>query len=98
IRDPGGRDAAVAPADAGGGTDDAGGAGGAGCKRGVAMNAAPTMAFAPSSSSPGIHWWYNYAAKGQGAAPGIEFVPMIWGTGTNGPVPAGARFLLGYNE
>lgn len=84
------------PADAGTASPDAGAAA---CKRGIASNAAPSSALAPTASSPGVSWWYNWAIGGSGGAPGIEFVPMVWGTSTaKSALPAGARYVLGFNE
>ena len=72
------------------------GAAGAGttCKRGIAANTAPGAAFYPA-----VRWWYNWSLKPGGGNTGIEFVPMVWGSSTvNGTIPAGARYLLGFNE
>ncbi len=67
---------------------------GAVCKRGLAANTVPNAAFAPA-----VAWWYNWATRGSGQGPGIEFVPMAWGTGSLGSaIPDGSRFLLGFNE
>ena len=64
------------------------------CKRGIAANTAPGAAF-----YPGVTWWYNWAAKGSGADTGIEFVPMIWGSGSvSSAIPGGSKFLLTFNE
>lgn len=70
------------------------------CKRGIAANSAPSDAMAPGPQRPGIVWWYNWASQpAAGAAPGIEFVPMVWGGGSlTQTVPAGAKTLLGFNE
>jgi|HubBroStandDraft_2_1064218.scaffolds.fasta_scaffold06909_1 hypothetical protein len=70
------------------------------CKRGIAANAGPTAVFAPSTTAPGIVWWYNWATKPPaGATPSIPFVPMIWGAGSlNATIPAGSEYLLGFNE
>jgi hypothetical protein len=105
---PSSRDAGSSPADAGGsaradagsGSHDAGaGTLPAGCKRGIASNMAPSAALAPTASSPGVSWWYNWAISGSGGAPGIEFVPMVWGSSTaSSALPAGARYVLGFNE
>jgi hypothetical protein len=81
-----------------GGAAGAAGAGGAGptasCKRGIASNTAPGAAF-----SPAIHWWYNWSLTRATAGPGIEFVPMAWGSSNaGGAIPSGSRFLLGFNE
>ena len=81
-------------------TPDAGSQGPAGCKRGMAANDAPSAAFAPSASSPGITWWYNWAAQPPGGGDDrIEFVPMIWGgQSLSQSIPAGSKYLLGFNE
>jgi hypothetical protein len=69
------------------------------CKRGIAANAAPGSAFSPSATQAGVSWWYNWAVKGSGQGAGIEFVPMIWGTGSlSSTLPAGSRWVLGFNE
>jgi hypothetical protein len=93
-------DAGIPPhVDAGTGPHDSGAATPSGCKRGIASNMAPSSALAPSAGSPGVSWWYNWAISGGGAAPGIEFVPMVWGSGAaNSALPAGAHYVLGFNE
>src|SRR5258708_6890498 len=98
-------DALGHPDDGGAGAHDAGSGttnGDAGmrqCKRGVAANAAPGSAFSPSQSQPGVSWWYNWATQGSGQGSGIEFVPMIWGSGSlHSALPAGSKFVLGFNE
>ena len=64
------------------------------CKRGIAANTAPGAAFYPA-----VRWWYNWGLSKTGGNTGIEFVPMIWGSSTvNGPIPAGSKYLLGFNE
>lgn len=69
------------------------------CKRGVAANDAPTAVFAPSAAATGISWWYNWATKPPASAGPVEFVPMIWGSGSlNATIPAGSQYLLGFNE
>jgi hypothetical protein len=69
------------------------------CKRGFAANDGPSAALAPAASSPGLAWWYNWAAQSPGGDPRIEFVPMLWGGGSlTQTIPAGSRYLLGYNE
>jgi hypothetical protein len=86
------------------GTAGATGAGGAagtgtggaapGCKRGIAANTAPGVAFYPA-----VRWWYNWSLSKSGGNTGIEFVPMVWGSSTvNGTIPAGSKYLLGFNE
>ncbi len=91
---------APARSDAGIGSPDSGSASGAtGCKRGIASNMAPSSALAPTASSPGVSWWYNWAISGSGGDPAIEFVPMVWGSSTaQSALPAGARYVLGFNE
>jgi hypothetical protein len=69
------------------------------CKRGIgAAGASLTNA----QLLPGISWWYNWAVTRQALAPGLEFVPMIWGSGSlqgaAAALPAGATYLLGFNE
>ena len=64
------------------------------CKRGIAANTAPGAAFYPA-----VRWWYNWSLEPGGGNTGIEFVPMVWGSSTvSGTIPAGARYLLGFNE
>jgi hypothetical protein len=95
IRDPPGPDAAgeavvedAAPVE-----------GGPGCKRGIAANASPSAPFAPTAGSPGVWWWYNWANQSPGGGAPIEFVPMIWGSGSLGQtIPGGSKYLLGFNE
>ena len=84
-----GVDANVPPADGGASA----------CKRGIAANATPSGALAPTASSPGVWWWYNWSNKSAAPPAGIEFAPMIWGSASvAGPIPAGAKYLLGFNE
>lgn len=64
-----------------------------GCKRGIAANTTPGAAF-----SPAVSWWYNWSAQGSSKS-GIEFVPMLWGSGSlNATIPSGSAFLLTFNE
>jgi hypothetical protein len=75
------------------------GDGGAPCKRGIAANDGPTAVLAPSASSPGVAWWYNWTTASPGGDPRVEYVPMIWGGGSlDQGIPAGSRYLLGFNE
>jgi hypothetical protein len=76
------------------------GDGGTQCKRGVAMNAAPSAVFARGPSVPGLSWWYNWTSQSPGGGdPGIEYVPMIWGrAAVNDALPAGSKYVLGFNE
>jgi hypothetical protein len=88
--DAGGSDALAPPIDAGVAMS---------CKRGLAANAAPTAALAPSAGSPGVVWWYNWTTVSPGGGPGVEYVPMIWGGGSlTQAIPAGSRYLLGFND
>jgi hypothetical protein len=90
-------DSGRAPVDAAPATD-AGGTS-AHCKRGIATNIVPSSGFSPTSSNPGVSWWYNWSASGSGAAAGISFVPMIWGSASLGAsLPAGSQYVLGFNE
>jgi len=85
----------VAAADSGALSGD----GGPPCKRGIATNTPPSSAFVPAATVPGVSWWYNWSNRGTGAALGIEFVPMIWGSASlGGPIPSSSRYLLGFNE
>ncbi len=85
--------------DAGGTLAEANAPAGVGCKRGLAANAAPSAAFAPTASSPGLTWWYNYSNQSPGGDARIEFVPMIWGGNSLGQaIPGGSKYLLGFNE
>ncbi len=69
------------------------------CKRGIATNTTPSSAFAPTASSPGIAWWYDWSNQPSNGSTSLEFVPMIWGSGSlNAAIPAGSRFLLTFNE
>jgi putative glycosyl hydrolase len=82
--------------DAGGaaGEGAAAGDGGAGCKRGIAAKTPPGAAFFPA-----IGWWYNWSVPTSGTNVGIEFVPMIWGSGSvSAALPASSKYLLGFNE
>jgi hypothetical protein len=86
---------AGAPTDAGPIAD----AGYAHCKRGIAANAVPGSPFSPGPGKAGISWWYNWASQSSGQqGAGIEYVPMIWGGSSSGPIPTGSRYLLGFNE
>ncbi len=68
------------------------------CKRGVATNTTPSSAFLPTSTTPGISWWYDWSNTPP-TNDLVEFVPMIWGAAAlNGPIPPSAKFLLGFNE
>jgi hypothetical protein len=89
-------DGAIPTADANGVADAAA----VGCKRGIASNATPSAALAPSATAPGVSWWYDWSNQPTAAPPSaIDFVPMVWGSAAlAGPIPSGARYLLGFNE
>jgi hypothetical protein len=95
-----------APGDAETGTSDPGphdaGHGDAGamrCKRGIATNTPPSAALAPTASSAGVSWWYDWSLAGTGGSSAVEFVPMVWGSANAASVlPQGARYVLGFNE
>lgn len=69
------------------------------CKRGIGIAGA---SLTNAQLLPGVSWWYNWAASRQAVAPGIEFVPMIWGSGSfdgaAASMPSDAEYLLGFNE
>jgi hypothetical protein len=83
-----------------GGRNDSGSDGGAAtCKRGIAANATPSSALAPTGSTPGVSWWYDWSNSGAAPPARIDFVPMIWGGATlGGPIPTSTKYLLGFNE
>ena len=63
------------------------------CKRGIAANTAPGVAFYPA-----VAWWYNWSVSGSSKS-GIEFAPMVWGSGSlSSAIPSGSKFLLTFNE
>jgi Glycosyl hydrolase catalytic core len=74
--------------------------GGVSCKRGIASDAAPSDAFAPTASVPGVTWWYNWGTHpASGGSDAIEFDPMMANAGAiNSSIPDGSKFLLGFNE
>jgi hypothetical protein len=74
--------------------------GGVSCKRGIASDAAPSDAFAPTASMPGVTWWYNWGTHpASGGSDAIEFDPMMANAGAvNSSIPDGSKFLLGFNE
>jgi len=75
-------------------------------KRGICGDASPQdlVVLAPS-----VTWYYDWGveppAVSQGQLSGIEWVPMCWGAvypgdvaGIEARIPAGSRYLLGFNE
>lgn len=78
------------------------------CKRGVAYGHHSEADL--EALSAGVSWWYNWAfVPDQGLQGGsyreldVEYIPMIWGPGTNRSaaatdIPNDARTLLGFNE
>jgi hypothetical protein len=90
----GGSRTATGGASGTGGATATGTGGSSTCKRGIAANTPPGAAFYPV-----VGWWYNWAARGGGGDTGMEFVPMLWGSGSlDATLPAGSRFLLTFNE
>ena len=79
-------------------------------KRGIAYAFSPNSAAADMNAlKPGVGWFYGWttgpsaAAKPVMAGANMEFVPMIWNgsfkvTDAVNAVPAGAKYLLGFNE
>ncbi|QDS71676.1 hypothetical protein FKW77_008023 [Venturia effusa] len=75
-----------------------------GGKRGIAYNS-PSLAKLLIGKS---QWAYNWASVNGGLASGVEFLPMLWGAGTEktgtwvkdatAGIAAGATALLGFNE
>jgi putative glycosyl hydrolase len=71
-------------------------------KKGAALWRTPGISSALRDS--GASWFYNWSNQRDGvSAPGVEFVPMIWGAGsvTAGNLAAAkadGRALLGFNE
>ncbi|TLD35145.1 glycoside hydrolase family protein [Venturia nashicola] len=75
-----------------------------GGKRGIAYNL-PDMAKLLIGKS---QWAYNWGSSNGGLASGVEFLPMLWGAGTEktgtwvkdatAGIAAGATALLGFNE
>jgi hypothetical protein len=71
-------------------------------KKGAALWATPRISSALTDS--GVSWFYNWSQTAGGvSAPGVEFVPMMWGsasvTAANlATARAGGKVLLGFNE
>lgn len=71
-------------------------------KKGAALWSAPGISSALSDS--GVSWFYDWSNKRDGvSAPGVEFVPMMWGaasvTASNlAAAKADGKVLLGFNE
>jgi hypothetical protein len=72
------------------------------CKRGIALggSAGPPAALASTASTPGVWWSYNWGtSQNPPGDPRIEYVPMLWGSGSLGKaIPVGSKYLLGFNE
>lgn len=105
----GGSTTSTTPTGSGGATGTGGTDGGStvACKRGMAYGHDSVADL--GALSKGIGWWYNWSAAPDDATVaaafgglGLEFVPMIWGqksfAGLPAQVPAGTRYLLGFNE
>ncbi len=94
----------------GGTTTSGGGAGSAraACKRGLGYGYHSVADL--TALSAGVSWWYNWAFEPDAALRGgayrsldVEYVPMIWGPGSDltaaaGDIPGDAAALLGFNE
>ena len=79
------------------------------CKRGVAYNFDNASVSADVPALKSVSWFYNWTAaissqvSGVVVPAGVEFVPMVWGKNINvdtiaNGIPAGAKYLLGFNE
>ena len=79
------------------------------CKRGVAYNFDNASVSADVPALKSVSWFYNWTAaissqvSGAVVPAGVEFVPMVWGKNINvdtiaNGIPAGAKYLLGFNE
>lgn len=101
--------ASTGGAASGGGSSGGSGGGTSGsCKRGVAYGHHSVADL--TALSPGISFWYNWDFRPDAALRGgayrelgIEYIPMIWGGGTDvsaarRDIPEQAQVLLGYNE
>ncbi|WP_440900491.1 glycosyl hydrolase, partial [Actinosynnema sp.] len=78
-------------------------AGAAATKKGVSVNNHPGVAGALANVRAG--WYYTWAVDTQGVStpPGVEFVPMAWGSGSVTDAALGkakslGSTLLGFNE
>jgi len=94
----------------GGVTTGGGGSGStrAACKRGLGYGYHSVADL--TALSAGVSWWYNWAFEPDAALRGgayrsldVEYVPMIWGPGSDlaaaaGEIPEDAAALLGFNE
>lgn len=74
-----------------------------GGKRGIAFNSADVVS---QFQSPKVSWAYNWATNPNGAVPGVEYVPTLWGAkmfdywknDANKALSTGCGHLLGFNE
>ena len=71
-------------------------------KKGAALWSTPRISSALTDS--GVSWFYDWSQTANGvSAPGVEFVPMMWGQGSVtaanlATARAGGKVLLGFNE
>ena len=75
-------------------------------KRGVAYNTASLAAL--FTSSPEVGWAYNWGSSSSGLTSDLEFVPLLWGTGSDftpswssnaqAAINAGSTHLMSFNE
>lgn len=78
----------------------------AGGKRGVAYNTAALAAL--FTSSPEVTWGYNWGSSSSGLTIELEYVPLLWGTGSDftgswsanaqAAINAGSKYLMSFNE
>ncbi|EED18611.1 conserved hypothetical protein [Talaromyces stipitatus ATCC 10500] len=69
-------------------------------KKGAAYNDASLVGLVTDAS-----WAYNWGSYGGNLPSGVEFVPMLWGSNTNGwdnnvqaALTSGSKHILGFNE
>jgi len=75
-------------------------------KRGVAYNTASLAAL--FTSSPEVGWAYNWGSSSSGLTSDLEYVPLLWGTGSDftpswssnaqAAINAGSTHLMSFNE
>ncbi|EIW71947.1 hypothetical protein TREMEDRAFT_58092 [Tremella mesenterica DSM 1558] len=96
-----------APSTGGNGGGGNGGGGAAGGAVGLAVDSSSGQLSAfKSVSGSKLSWYYNWGLSPTGSgADGLEFVPMVWGTGSTSGLaaaakswPAGTKYVLSFNE
>jgi len=75
-------------------------------KRGIAYNTASYAAM--FTSSPEVSWAYNWGSGSDGLTSKLDFVPLLWGTGSGftsywssnaqNAINAGSEYLMSFNE